>query len=241
MLSSQATSGVRTQPDRPEAASTAVGAGEVDFQFEPAEDGTPKPPGSIDFDLGKSRAASETGKQPISITVSRQSATAPGAASKRPFGVSSKKADSKAASLTAANNLAGPLDFEVLAQDQTVPPADMSATVVLPSARGGNERGDDVTMDLEKTGFDPDALDFDLDLDLEEDAAISSELEDELPAGRLAADSVDAGEIDTKLELAQAYGDMGDTEGALELLREVAMEGNAAQKAEAKALIAKLV
>jgi pilus assembly protein FimV len=50
----------------------------------------------------------------------------------------------------------------------------------------------------------------------------------------------DSGEIDTKLELALAYGDMGDTEGALELLREVVAEGNAAQKAEAKALIAKL-
>jgi len=239
MSTQEATAGVvpGTQTQRPEAVSPVAGATEVDFQFEPAEDGTSKPAGSIDFDLGKSRTASETGKQPISITVTRSST-----ATRQPAGVSSRKADSKAASAKAANDLAGPLDFELPIQGKKAS-SDMSATVVLPSARGGHERGDDVTMDLEKTGFDPDALDFDLDLDLEEDAAVdafSSELEDELPANSLVAGSVDAGEIDTKLELAQAYGDMGDTEGALELLREVAMEGNAAQKAEAKALIAKL-
>jgi len=236
MLSSQeVTAGIA--PDmpvqRPEAAPLA-GATEVDFEFEPAEDGTPKPPGSIDFDLGKAKAASETGKQPISITVSRPTAKS---------GVSSRKAGSKTAAPKAANDLAVPLDFELPVQDKHAS-VDMNETVVLPSARGGHEPGDDVMMDLEKTGFDPNALDFDLNLDLEEDAdtttSLSADFGDELPASNLVAGSVDAGEIDTKLELAQAYGDMGDTEGALELLREVAMEGNAAQKAEARALIAKL-
>ena len=200
----------------------------VDFQFEPAESVNPKVPGSIDFDLGRTQATNEMGKQPISVTVSRPRQPTADLA-----GVTSRRAGSR----TAGNDLAGPLDFGLPAQDKGV--GDMSATVVLPSARGGNDRADDVTIDLEKTGFDPNALDFDLDLDLKPaKKGGKGGRQSTLPPANL--DPVDAGEIDTRLELARAYGDMGDTEGALELLREVAAEGNAAQRAEAQALIAKL-
>jgi pilus assembly protein FimV len=44
----------------------------------------------------------------------------------------------------------------------------------------------------------------------------------------------------TKLDLAKAYQEMGDVEGAREILREVLHEGDDQQKAEAAALIAKL-
>jgi pilus assembly protein FimV len=44
----------------------------------------------------------------------------------------------------------------------------------------------------------------------------------------------------TKLDLAKAYQEMGDVEGAREILREVLAEGDDAQKTEAGALIAKL-
>ncbi|MCL1824948.1 MAG: hypothetical protein FWG26_03255 [Betaproteobacteria bacterium] len=232
----------QAKPKRSGSAQTAAAgpATEVDFQFEPAET-TPKAAGSIDFDLGKSQAVSEAGKQPISVTVSRQPAA--GVASRQPTGVSSKKAGSRPAAPKTAGDLAGPFDFDLPAQGQGAS-GDMSGTVVLPSARGGNERGDDVTLDLEKTSFDPDALDFDLNLDLKQDAATGSFSpkagDSRSPASNGLTDAVDAGEIDTKLELALAYGDMGDTEGALELLKEVVAQGNAAQKAEAKALIAKL-
>ena len=183
---------------------------EVDFQFEPAEDGTPKPPGSIDFDLGKSKQASETGKQPISVTVSRPSSNATkGTASRQPSGVSSRKADSRTASPKAASDLAGPLDFDMPAQDSNAY-RDMSATVVLPSALGGDERSDDVTMDLEKTGFDPNALDFDLDLDLKSDtAAVSASSrtrgrQTSTPVGG-PINAEDAEEFNIKLDLAKAY------------------------------------
>ena len=46
-------------------------------------------------------------------------------------------------------------------------------------------------------------------------------------------------EIATKLDLARAYVDMGDSEGAKEILKEVIAEGNDEQKAEAQALIDK--
>jgi FimV-like protein len=47
-------------------------------------------------------------------------------------------------------------------------------------------------------------------------------------------------EVGTKLDLARAYIDMGDPEGARSILEEVLQEGNATQKQEANRLIASL-
>ena len=47
-------------------------------------------------------------------------------------------------------------------------------------------------------------------------------------------------ECATKLDLARAYVDMEDVDGAKELLQEVVQEGNDAQKQEAKDLMDKL-
>ena len=44
----------------------------------------------------------------------------------------------------------------------------------------------------------------------------------------------------TKLDLAKAYQEMGDVEGAREILQEVLHEGDDQQKAEAQSLLAKL-
>ena len=48
-------------------------------------------------------------------------------------------------------------------------------------------------------------------------------------------------ETATKLDLARAYIDMGDTEGARDILDEVVAEGNDAQQQEAREMISKLV
>ena len=50
----------------------------------------------------------------------------------------------------------------------------------------------------------------------------------------------DADESSTKLDLARAYIDMGDREGAKDILDEVLVEGNEEQQAEAKELLARL-
>jgi len=69
---------------------------------------------------------------------------------------------------------------------------------------------------------------------------------DEFPAAEAAAPVVARAhvaafeEVATKLELAHAYEEMGDKEGARELLQEVATEGNANQQADARARLAKL-
>jgi pilus assembly protein FimV len=47
-------------------------------------------------------------------------------------------------------------------------------------------------------------------------------------------------EVATKLDLAKAYEEMGDKDGARELLKEVVKDGDAAQRGTAEALLAKL-
>ncbi len=47
-------------------------------------------------------------------------------------------------------------------------------------------------------------------------------------------------DVDTKLDLAKAYDEMGDQEGARELLEEVLSEGSASQQAAARALLARM-
>jgi pilus assembly protein FimV len=46
--------------------------------------------------------------------------------------------------------------------------------------------------------------------------------------------------VGTKLELAKAYLEIGDKDGAREILQEVAKEGSSAQKTEAQKLISQL-
>jgi len=52
------------------------------------------------------------------------------------------------------------------------------------------------------------------------------------------SEPLDAEEVNTKLDLARAYLDMGDHEGARDILEEVVTGGNAEQKKEAQELMA---
>ena len=76
------------------------------------------------------------------------------------------------------------------------------------------------------------------------DAEPSSQSDGTLPGAALDETSVsmagDIDEIQTKLDLAQAYVDMGDNEGARGILDEVMQEGNDGQREQAKTLIDKL-
>jgi pilus assembly protein FimV len=75
-------------------------------------------------------------------------------------------------------------------------------------------------------------VDFELELDTAGGDAANAFLEQE---GELSLD-----EVGTKLDLARAYIDMGDTEGARGILSEVLSEGNDNQRGEAKELLARL-
>lgn len=69
---------------------------------------------------------------------------------------------------------------------------------------------------------------------------ISLDLGEPMAAPAAAAGAEDSPEVATKLELAQAYEEMGDKDGARELLQEVLSEGGAAQQETARARLAKL-
>lgn len=75
------------------------------------------------------------------------------------------------------------------------------------------------------------AMDFDFDLSGSADATGMS---------AAAGEGDENPEVATKLELAQAYEEMGDKEGARELLQEVLNEGSSAQKDAARAKLAQL-
>jgi len=82
-----------------------------------------------------------------------------------------------------------------------------------------SDDSDEMSLDLDEDGF---SFDEDDDSDLGEGE--TGEAEDE---------------ISTKLDLARAYIDMGDSDGAKEILNEVLADGSESQKEEAKALIEK--
>ncbi len=93
------------------------------------------------------------------------------------------------------------------------------------------------SIDLDLPTFDDD---FSLDLDEKSPAQATIEATQLSQAGDEGESALNDDEVDTKFELARAYDEMGDKEGALELLNEVLRDGSAAQQAAAREMIAKL-
>ncbi len=96
------------------------------------------------------------------------------------------------------------------------------------------EEADDVIDDLDLSGLDDDSeMLVEMSSGDDPDASILTDLsESEL----VSLDVDEAGEVDTKIDLARAYMDMGDPDGAKDILDEVLAEGNDSQKAEAQKL-----
>jgi len=156
------------------------------------------------------------------------------------------------------------LDFDV----SGVSPADATQqTLVLPRAPDNNDSGLDFNLDLGSPPAAPEpkpapaaapaadadpGLTFDMDLDLGGDkkdeaspaapdlSTISLDLGSAGPAPAPAGTDPKWQEIATKLDLAKAYEEMGDKDGARELLNEVVKDGDPAQKGQAEQLLAKL-
>lgn len=103
----------------------------------------------------------------------------------------------------------------------------------------------DIKLGMDDEATD-DGLDFDLDsdfgatgqtpasqgMDMNLDASDASAIDLEMPGG--------GDEVGTKLDLARAYIDMGDPDGARSILDEVMQEGNDGQKQEAQQLMAQI-
>ena len=92
----------------------------------------------------------------------------------------------------------------------------------------------------------PDSFSLELDKVNAELHRLSQSLEQSTLAEPFADDEPEfdflsgADETATKLDLAQAYIDMGDDEGARDILTEVMEEGNAQQQSEALEMLARL-
>ncbi len=101
--------------------------------------------------------------------------------------------------------------------------------------------GDDLDLsgsDLD-TGSDLDGVEFDLSGDNGDDNLADMELDMTAEPGEEdgLVFAADGDEIATKLDLARAYIDMGDHDGARSILQEVAEAGNEAQQGEARQLL----
>ncbi|MBI1282999.1 MAG: hypothetical protein GC183_01510 [Thiobacillus sp.] len=108
-----------------------------------------------------------------------------------------------------------------------------------------------VEMDTQGLNFDmpdlelPEASDdtLKLDLGLEEDNGPDSKFDFsglDLDLGDANGSDLELDEVATKLDLARAYVEMGDKEGAREILNEVLAEGGERQKADAKGMLSSL-
>ena len=105
--------------------------------------------------------------------------------------------------------------------------------------------------DLDMGELEDISLDLDADIDLPEDleAGLSAldtddlgdslSMDDDSDEFDISALSDDVDEVTTKLDLAKAYIDMGDSEGARSILEEVKLEGNDDQKQQADELLSK--
>jgi pilus assembly protein FimV len=152
-----------------------------------------------------------------------------------------------------------PAAQEVPALDFDISPAAPAVDMPL-SAEAPKEEKADFDFDLSGLDFPssaapatpsasaPEASIPDLDLGLGFDQTIATSTSQAQPASQGLTD-LDLGEppatgggdgVSTKLELAKAYLEIGDKDGAREILTEVAKEGSAAQKDEAQKLIASL-
>jgi pilus assembly protein FimV len=146
------------------------------------------------------------------------------------------------------------LDFEPKAEEigapaQAVPELDLSGIDLdLTAETLGHEAIEAVEAAPAEVAPEDVSLEFDSTMDFEpapatvpEDIALI-EVPEPTPAEVMTgAETIDPAlreEVNTKLDLAKAYLEMGDREGAREILQEVLNEGDGAQKAEAGKLIA---
>ena len=133
-----------------------------------------------------------------------------------------------------------PLEFEAAGHvlDFDTPPA------AAPAYQEADTQSLDFDLpELDLPGTAADDLKLDLDLGLDEDNGPVSKFDFsglDLDLGDSGGNELELDEAGTKLDLARAYVEMGDKEGAREILTEVLAEGSDKQKADAKGLMSSL-
>jgi len=127
--------------------------------------------------------------------------------------------------------------------EQDIPAeSDLDDSLSLGDLDGLSESSDDLTLDLDQLSGDMDLEGYDLlnndvgDLDIPELTADNELLHDDT-SGELDGD---ADEMDTMMDLAKAYIDMGDKDSASSALGEIVKSGNPEQVTEAETLLQKI-
>ena len=195
----------------------AAPANTPDIALDAAPPADASAPASVDFDLGDT-------PEPAAATAAETSDFAPGGT------IIMDSSEAKSAS--------GGLDFDLGMGE----PEKAAEPVVAPAP---------ATPSLDAGG-----LDFNLDLDSDADKTVMMTSAPKAADVDLSAISFDLGtpdaaapavegdqrwqEVATKLDLAKAYEEMGDKEGARDLLNEVTKEGDDAQQNQARQMLAKL-
>jgi pilus assembly protein FimV len=141
--------------------------------------------------------------------------------------------------ISSDKDASGGLDFnlDLGAEDKTQESAKPAAApkAAAPEASGGLDF--DFNLDADNPAGDaapaePSKVDLsEISLDLGGDATVMAPKPSGDPKWQ---------EVATKLDLAKAYEEMGDKDGARELLKEVVKDGDAAQRGSAEQLLAKL-
>lgn len=146
-------------------------------------------------------------------------------------------------------SLDGTAEMDGIAADDTLDMASVDSGDALEI--GEDASLDDLALELD-AAVEGDDLGIDLDGDDEEHIqTVSLDADDPLstddaeqtvimPVSEDIERQSDADEADTKLNLAKAYIELGDTEGARSILEEVTVDGNDEQKAEARTLLDQL-
>ncbi len=130
------------------------------------------------------------------------------------------------------------LDFNLDVGDEVVaeePAADLDLNLDMDTADSTDDSGLDFNLDI---GGDETA---DVSLDFDTGSTDESSLDLNLDAADTADEDLGGSdEVGTKLDLAKAYIDMGDPEGARSILDEVMDEGSSTQKEEAQSLLGQI-
>ncbi len=101
------------------------------------------------------------------------------------------------------------------------------------------EASDEIDLEIGES-FDADDLDAAADAEIAQEAAASSTSTEDVDTDDEFEFLSDTDEVATKLDLARAYIEMGDIDGAKDILDEVIQEGEEEQKAEANQLLANI-
>jgi len=188
----------------------------------------------LEFDLSETDAIEET---PLEETALEEEFSLDIEASELDLGTSAAD-ESLDAGLDMDLDMDMDMGLDMSADVESVDDAESSMDFDLDMSVDDAEGEIDLTDEV--SDFDMSLDDAEGEIDFTEEASdLGLSMDDDL-GGMDLSEPLDAEEVNTKLDLAKAYLDMGDHEGARDILDEVVAGGNAEQKKEAQELMAQV-